>query len=1179
MPQYLPFADKAWPRAAWLLLLLCVPLVSVAQSPGDAYNYARTVSIERDPVTGFVVAEVLQPDHPQLCLRTEYSYDAYGNRRVVLRRHCAGTTGLAQITPREEKAEFTAEGETPAGLAPTVITNAEGHVERREVDTRYGGLKRIQDANGLVTRVGYDDFGRKVVEAKPDGNYTSWNYGVCPAVGGVVMCDNVAGAVVAYYAEMRPEDASRNVNGPITRVYFDTEGREVRSQTIAFHMGSSRRSLVVREYDSLGRQKKLVGPYFEFDQPAEQINWEHDTLGRAIVETRTNPNAAGGVSRSITEYRGRVVKETNALERTRTNEHDEFGHVVRVTDAQGNQSSYQHDAFGNLAVMRDPMGNVTQIGYDLLGRKVSLDDPDMGRWSYRYDVLGQLKEQTNARGQTTGLTYDRLGRMTRRYESDLDSRWYFDRTASAALCGASVGRLCEATTSTGYRRLNAFDSLSRPVKSSATLASGANGTYVSKLTYDANGRIDQQVWPTGLGIRHVYNTDGVLLEMRNAATSALYWQRIENNARGQIVRSETGNGLTQRTTWQPETGLATVMQVGTSSASGGVANQGYAYNALHNLTSRSDAIASVSESFQYDRLNRLTVQELTAPAGNRSVAYHYDALGNIKYHSEIGLYDYTPEAGEAVARPHAVRRITGFAGKLTNPQYKYDANGNLSSVAGANGVTRTNVWTSFDMPQSMSLSSRGVSSTFLYGPEHQRIRQVVTRDGQSRATYYLHPDNAGGLFFEREEQGTGGVATNRHFLSVAGGAFLQLETPGALQADPVATNLTGVQLRYLHKDHLGSVVAITESTGAVLERLAYEPFGKRRQADGAQDAAGNVEAVRTKRGFTGHEHLDELDYVHMNGRVYDPDVGRFVSADPTVPHPLDLQGLNRYAYTRNNPLNSVDPSGFEDSGSNDGGADEGGTNAGDGATGVASDGKTAQAPGTLAAGTAKGASETVTVDGKSFTITHHGMTHAPDCSGACVFTTATSRPKADGGQAAVAAATLAIPVESAFARAAFPRLMGLGLTGLGIFTLNPVLTYAGLATLVLSVSGDTQQTDQGEQADSSALNVAGANSEDKPSLLDPKGEQHILDGDKTGGGHRPGTGKPGKSEFPSGWSDDRIKGEISDVATDPASSRSPGRNGREVVRGTRGGVDIEVIVEPNGRIVTGYPTNVPRNPR
>jgi RHS repeat-associated protein len=102
---------------------------------------------------------------------------------------------------------------------------------------------------------------------------------------------------------------------------------------------------------------------------------------------------------------------------------------------------------------------------------------------------------------------------------------------------------------------------------------------------------------------------------------------------------------------------------------------------------------------------------------------------------------------------------------------------------------------------------------------------------------------------------------------------------------------------------------------------------------------------------------------------------------------------------------------------------------------------------------------------------------------------------------------------------------------------------------------------------------------DNPSLLDPKGENHVLGGDATGGGHRPGTGRPGKSEFPSGWSDDRITGEISDVATDPGSSRTPGRGGRTVVNGTRGGVNIDVIIEPNGRIVTGYPTNLPRNPR
>jgi hypothetical protein len=99
-------------------------------------------------------------------------------------------------------------------------------------------------------------------------------------------------------------------------------------------------------------------------------------------------------------------------------------------------------------------------------------------------------------------------------------------------------------------------------------------------------------------------------------------------------------------------------------------------------------------------------------------------------------------------------------------------------------------------------------------------------------------------------------------------------------------------------------------------------------------------------------------------------------------------------------------------------------------------------------------------------------------------------------------------------------------------------------------------------------------------LTDPKGRTHILDGDATGGGHRPGTGIPGKSEFPPGWSDDKIIHNISDVATDPASTRVTQPNGRIRVDGAKGGVDIRVILDPanGGRIVTGFPTNLPRNP-
>ncbi|WP_161708704.1 EndoU domain-containing protein [Pannonibacter tanglangensis] len=119
-----------------------------------------------------------------------------------------------------------------------------------------------------------------------------------------------------------------------------------------------------------------------------------------------------------------------------------------------------------------------------------------------------------------------------------------------------------------------------------------------------------------------------------------------------------------------------------------------------------------------------------------------------------------------------------------------------------------------------------------------------------------------------------------------------------------------------------------------------------------------------------------------------------------------------------------------------------------------------------------------------------------------------------------------------------------------------------------------QETEEGEDEKSS---------EHKPSLLDEDGDQHILDGDgpNGGGGHRSGTGKPGKSEFPSDWSDDKIRGEISDVATDPKSNRTTQPNGRIKVEVTHDGIDITVIVEQinkGGRIVTSFPTNTLRNP-
>ena len=101
--------------------------------------------------------------------------------------------------------------------------------------------------------------------------------------------------------------------------------------------------------------------------------------------------------------------------------------------------------------------------------------------------------------------------------------------------------------------------------------------------------------------------------------------------------------------------------------------------------------------------------------------------------------------------------------------------------------------------------------------------------------------------------------------------------------------------RYFHTDHLGSISVLTDENGLVVERLSYDAWGRRRNPNGSDDPTGSITS-QTTRGFTGEEELSVAGLVHLNGRVCDPLLARFTSADPTVTDPMNPQGWNRYSY-------------------------------------------------------------------------------------------------------------------------------------------------------------------------------------------------------------------------------------------------------------------------------------------
>jgi RHS repeat-associated protein len=113
---------------------------------------------------------------------------------------------------------------------------------------------------------------------------------------------------------------------------------------------------------------------------------------------------------------------------------------------------------------------------------------------------------------------------------------------------------------------------------------------------------------------------------------------------------------------------------------------------------------------------------------------------------------------------------------------------------------------------------------------------------------------------------------------------------------------------YVHKDHLGSPDKITNSAMTVIQSTSFDAWGRRRNPDNW--TYSNIPTTLFSRGYTGHEHLDQFDLINMNGRMYDPLLGRFLSPDPFVANAGFTQDYNRYSYVLNNPLRYTDPTGY-----------------------------------------------------------------------------------------------------------------------------------------------------------------------------------------------------------------------------------------------------------------------------
>jgi RHS repeat-associated protein len=333
------------------------------------------------------------------------------------------------------------------------------------------------------------------------------------------------------------------------------------------------------------------------------------------------------------------------------------------------------------------------------------------------------------------------------------------------------------------------------------------------------------------------------------ATLGTYITASSYSAASQLTSLTFGNNVvTTNYTYHAEN--LRLMQLTTTN---NLQNLSYQYDNVGNVTKITDVLRNNEETrYEYDNLDRLKKAYIT---GVYTQEWDYTAIGNINWRKDNGVttsYTYNPST-----RPHAVMQVGTTA-------YNYDANGNMTA-RGSDALL-------YDQENRLyRVTVGGTQTDYTYNADSARVKKVVG----GTATYYV------GNWYEV----TNNVATKYYYFGAQRVAMKQ-----------------GSAVTYLHGDHLGSTSVASNASGALVSRQTYYAFGAVRTTEGT---------LPTDYTFTGQKNDAASALMFYNARYYDPGIGRFTQADTIVPDPGNPQTLNRYAYTLNNPLKYIDPSGHD----------------------------------------------------------------------------------------------------------------------------------------------------------------------------------------------------------------------------------------------------------------------------
>jgi RHS repeat-associated protein len=505
----------------------------------------------------------------------------------------------------------------------------------------------------------------------------------------------------------------------------------------------------------------------------------------------------------------------------------------------------------------DAAGQVTNYNYDTENNLASITDGNNHTTYFGYDGWGRVIQTTfpstlvetygyDAVGNLTGKT-DRKG-QTIQYAYDALNRLVHKGypDSTGVDCVYDLLSRLLQVTDTTGTYGFSYDNLGRLIGTTTQYSFLPGHNFQNSYTYDAASNRISFTAPDGSTNTYQYDTLNRLQTLSNSLSGQFGFGYDALSRRTSLTRP---NGISTSYNYDSLSRLLSVLhQAGATTLDGSA----YTLDLAGNRTSKQNLLNGITENYTYDLIYQLTQ---AAQGANITESYSYDAVGNRL--SSLGLSPY---------QYNASNQLTSLPGAT----YTYDYNGNTTSKSDSNGTTGF-TWDYENRLTSVTLPGGGGTVSFKYDPFGRRIQ----KSGPAGTTNYVY-DGAN-------------VVTDLD----ANGAVLATYTQGAGIDEPLAS-VTGLGTAFYEADGLGSITSLSGASG-ITDTYTYKPFG-------ITTATGsNPNRFR----FTGREWDSETNLYYYRARYYDPNAGRFLSEDP-----IGIDNLSRYIYSRNRPLDLIDPSGL-----------------------------------------------------------------------------------------------------------------------------------------------------------------------------------------------------------------------------------------------------------------------------